>query len=387
MNKPVIMISSTFFDLKLVRNELHQFIEGMGYESLLSENATFPIDTDLNTLENCKKKVELYADILILIIGGRYGYVDEKSGKSITNLEYIEARNKGIPIYVFIENNVLTAFELWNKNKDNDFSSVVDAVEVFNFIERIRNMDSIWTFPFNIIKDIENVLTIQFSYLFKQSLDDRIKIKKTENELFFNTLSTQALLLAVEKPQLWEYRLFFQVWIDENDKNYEKIYTYKQGLKFLRSDVLAMNDFASWGNLKFHEMEGYIENANVLVGKLAQEAFGPEGCPGNASDIIMVAKNLAKVLDAILDWCIDIHRIKSDVPLMKVISILSKMPTQMINEMISFPKQALEKTVKALQHIHDEKPYQLEMTMVFRLLFMDEFQQAMDEFSNYYIQN
>jgi hypothetical protein len=112
MNKPIIMISSTFYDLKQVRNELHQFIEGMGYESLLSENSTFPIDTDLSTLENCKKKVEVYADILILIIGGRYGYIDKKSGKSITNLEYIEARNKEIPIYVFIEKNVPTAFEL-----------------------------------------------------------------------------------------------------------------------------------------------------------------------------------------------------------------------------------------------------------------------------------
>ncbi|GHV96511.1 hypothetical protein AGMMS50293_28310 [Spirochaetia bacterium] len=229
MNKPVIMISSTFYDLKQVRNELHQFVEGMGYESLLSENSTFPIDTDLSTLENCKKKVELYADILILIIGGRYGYIDEKSGKSITNLEYIEAKNKGIPIYVFIEKNVLTAFELWKKNKENDFSSVVDTVEVFNFIERIRNTDSVWTFPFDIIKDIENTLLIQFSYLFKSSLADRLKMRKISTDVLFSILSTQALLMVIEKPPLWEYRLFFQVWLDENEKNAEKIYIYQHG--------------------------------------------------------------------------------------------------------------------------------------------------------------
>jgi hypothetical protein len=275
MNKPIIMISSTFYDLKQVRSELHQFIERMGYESLLSENATFPINPDLDTIENCKKKVELFADILVLIIGGRYGYIEEKTGKSITNLEYIEARSKKIPIYVFIEQKVLTTFEIWEKNKNNDYSSVVDTTEVFDFIERIRNTDSVWTFSFNIIKDIEDTLSIQFSYLFKSSLDDRLKLRKTPIDIMFNNLSTKALLLVLEKPPLWEYMLLFQVWLDENEKLSEKYYMYTHNLKFFRSEILSIDNFSEWANLKTHEILGYIESANFLITKQTYPSILP----------------------------------------------------------------------------------------------------------------
>ncbi|GHV96542.1 hypothetical protein AGMMS50293_28620 [Spirochaetia bacterium] len=146
-----------------------------------------------------------------------------------------------------------------------------------------------------------------------------------------------------------------------------------------------MTDFGDWANLKIHEILGYVDSANTLVGKLAQEAFGPEGCPGDAREIIMVARNLEKILDIILDWCMDIRRIKADVPLAKVLDILAKVPTQMIDEMISFPKRALEKIHEALPLIHDKRPCPLELTMVFEALFIDEFNHALEECTNYYL--
>jgi hypothetical protein len=378
------MISSTFYDLKQVRSELHQFIERMGYESLLSENATFPINPDLDTIENCKKKIEPFADILVLIIGGRYGYIEEKTGKSITNLEYIEARNKKIPIYVFIEQKVLTAFEIWEKSKDNDYSSVVDTIEVFNFIERIRNTDSVWTFSFNVIKDIEDTLLIQFSYLFKSSLDDRLKLRKTSTDIIFDTLSAKALLLVLEKPPLWEYLLFFQTWLDENEKLSEKYYMYTHNLKFFKSEILSIDNFSNWANLKTYEILGYIESANFLISKQVKIAWGPAGVPGDAREIIMAAKNLLKLLETTIDWCMDIRQKKVDEPLKNVLDILSKIPSQMINEMINFPSRALVKIHEAIPHIHDDKPYPLELTIVFEAMHIDEFNHALEKCTAYY---
>jgi hypothetical protein len=43
----------------------------------------------------CEKK----ADIFILIVVKRYGH-QTGDGKSITSLEYLEAKKKGIPVYV-----------------------------------------------------------------------------------------------------------------------------------------------------------------------------------------------------------------------------------------------------------------------------------------------
>jgi hypothetical protein len=42
-------------------------------------------------------KVERNADVLVLVIGGRYGFVDEAGSKSVSNLEYLVARAKGYP--------------------------------------------------------------------------------------------------------------------------------------------------------------------------------------------------------------------------------------------------------------------------------------------------
>ena len=51
---PCVMVSSTFYDLRQIRDDLRQFIEGLGYRSLLSEHPSFPIDPDATTIENCR---------------------------------------------------------------------------------------------------------------------------------------------------------------------------------------------------------------------------------------------------------------------------------------------------------------------------------------------
>jgi hypothetical protein len=104
---PSVFVSSTCCDLGQVRNDIKIFLTSLGLESILSEYNTFPINPNIGTIDNCIENVEIKADILILIIGGRYGSQND-DGKSITNLEYLRARAKGIPIYVFVSKNILS---------------------------------------------------------------------------------------------------------------------------------------------------------------------------------------------------------------------------------------------------------------------------------------
>ena len=70
MSLPTVMVSSTFYDLKQIRADIGHFLkDDLGYTSLLSELPSFPIDPNKDTIENCRKRVEESADILILIIG------------------------------------------------------------------------------------------------------------------------------------------------------------------------------------------------------------------------------------------------------------------------------------------------------------------------------
>ena len=61
---PTVMISSTFYDLRQIRTNLAEFItDDLGYLPLLSEFPSFPVNPDLNTVENCQARVKENADI------------------------------------------------------------------------------------------------------------------------------------------------------------------------------------------------------------------------------------------------------------------------------------------------------------------------------------
>ena len=86
--QPGVMVSSTFYDLQQQREDLRRFIQNeLGYRALLSEHSSFPVNPAINTIDNCRERVRRDADVLILVIGGRYGSVVDESAPSFTNLE------------------------------------------------------------------------------------------------------------------------------------------------------------------------------------------------------------------------------------------------------------------------------------------------------------
>ncbi len=168
---PQVMISSTFYDLRQVRADLMRFIaDEAGCTPLVSEEASFPVDPDLDAIENCRRRVEEEADILVLVMGGRYGSVDSKSARSVTNLEYLAAKAKGIPIYAFVLKDVLGLLPIWKKNPDADFSSAVDDPRIFDFIDQVRGIDAVWTVGFDLAQDIVGALRHRFAELMTEGL-------------------------------------------------------------------------------------------------------------------------------------------------------------------------------------------------------------------------
>ena len=65
-------ISSTCYDLEEVRNQLKNFINGLGHEAILSEHNDVLYDFNYHTHVSCVNEVE-NSDILILIVGNRFG--------------------------------------------------------------------------------------------------------------------------------------------------------------------------------------------------------------------------------------------------------------------------------------------------------------------------
>ena len=130
---PAIFVSSTCYDLKQLRADLRDFIKKLGCEPVLSEFDSFPVNPDVGAVENCLEAVRKQADIFVLIVGGRYGSSTD-TGKSVTNLEYLQARTKGIPIYVFVDGNIMPLLPVWKQNSDANFNGIVDSPKLFEFI-------------------------------------------------------------------------------------------------------------------------------------------------------------------------------------------------------------------------------------------------------------
>ena len=100
MARPRVFISSTFYDLRHVRADLERFIREMGYEPVLNERGNIPYGRDEKIEEYCYREIEL-ADILIAIIGGRYGSGSEHQPYSISQMELKTALKLGKQVYVF----------------------------------------------------------------------------------------------------------------------------------------------------------------------------------------------------------------------------------------------------------------------------------------------
>jgi hypothetical protein len=196
-----------FYDLRQVRDDLRSFIEGLGYEPLLSEHHSFPIDPSVTTIENCRRRVEHDADMLVLIAGVRHGSRDPDSSRSVTNIEYLAARAKGVAIYVFMEKKLEPLIALWKAQPNVDLTSQIDTPDLLRFIDGIRSDDKVWTSSFERASEIIDCLRVQFAHLMEEGLRWRRKLDQRPLNSYVRKLSGVSLRLALERPPAWKYLL------------------------------------------------------------------------------------------------------------------------------------------------------------------------------------
>ena len=240
---PGIFVSSTYYDLKYVRERLEKFIENYGFEAILFESDKVTYQHGKAIDQSAYFEVEL-CHLMILIIGGRYGSpstlanIEEERKKydeefiSITRTEIETAIKKNIPILVFIDKNVYSEYQTYKENQDffdQLYSSTsketkdskkfkfahVDHINVFKFID-IAKIRAIKTF--DKVEEIESYTKSQLSgmfYLYLESLKkkaDDNKILDTISELNNVTLRMNEMLISVGKEIL-----------GKDKKEYEKV--------------------------------------------------------------------------------------------------------------------------------------------------------------------
>ena len=99
MNKKLqVFVSSTYTDLIEERQAAVQAILDAGHIPAGMELFKAGNESQLKTIYKWIDE----SDVYMLILGGRYGTVEEKSGKSYTQLEYEYALSKNIPVFAVV---------------------------------------------------------------------------------------------------------------------------------------------------------------------------------------------------------------------------------------------------------------------------------------------
>lgn len=152
MAKPRVLISSTCKDLYLIREQLRELIDDIGYDPILSEDGDIFYSPDLHTHLSCIREIK-NCDMVVLIVGNKFGTeFITKNDKSVTQVEHETAHSEDLPIFAFIDEHVLHDYNIYlnvkrqNINKPQviqekisqiPFASNVDA-RVFKFIDSIN---------------------------------------------------------------------------------------------------------------------------------------------------------------------------------------------------------------------------------------------------------
>lgn len=172
MARPRIFISSTFYDLRQIRSDLDRFIKDLGYEPVRNEAGQIPYGKDEPLEDYCYKEIS-QIDILIAIIGGRFGSSSEKQPYSITQTEIKTALKENKQVYIFIDKSVKSEYQTYlvNKKVKGVQYRFVDNIKVYEFIEEIEKLPKNNVIQgFESAQDIVSFLKEQWAGLFRDLL-------------------------------------------------------------------------------------------------------------------------------------------------------------------------------------------------------------------------
>lgn len=172
-----VFVSSTCYDLKVVREVVGSFIDELGHEPIMCESNIYYKQYCLPE-QSCYDEIEK-SDILVHIIGGFFGS-DSQVMKdiSVAEGEVVTAIKLHKPIFIFLYNPVLQEYYLYQKNRNRKVNfNVVKNINVFSFIEYIYS-SNLPVYQYETMESMKQTLKKQLSYLFSDKLQGSTINKK-----------------------------------------------------------------------------------------------------------------------------------------------------------------------------------------------------------------
>ena len=244
MNKKLqVFVSSTFTDLQEERQAAVEAILDAGH---------IPAGMELfkagkSQMKTIQKWID-ESDVYMLILGGRYGSIEEESGLSYTELEYRYALSKNMPVFAIIldESFLFTKASSYGKNaifeKDNinKYKLFKKYVET-NIVKFAKNLDN-----------ITSIIHSQLNTMFND--DDYILIGWTRN-----ITNNDFITLLNENNLLKKHIQELQSEIEEVKSSSSKFFPYDFVIKSLK-----LYTYEYYNHTEINAFNFFISNYNKL---------------------------------------------------------------------------------------------------------------------------
>jgi len=197
-----VFISSTAYDLGVLRSSLRAFIAGLGYDAVLSDYSDVIYDPREHAHKSCLAEVQT-CDMVVLIIGSRFGstlnarvletslhdldatQLIQDPGSttiSVTQAEALCAAARKIPLFSFVDAGVFHDYSVYQRNKGKEFAKEIayaaisqpgTAEYIFNFIDYLQGRSfNNAVVTFDRMEDVTSHLQKQWAGLFQRLLSE-----------------------------------------------------------------------------------------------------------------------------------------------------------------------------------------------------------------------
>lgn len=185
MAKPRIFISSTFYDLRQVRDDLSRFVREFGYEPVMHEQGAVPYASDRLLEDSCYREIE-QCQMVIALVGGRFGTESKHVPYSISQRELKKALDCSKQVFIFVEKSVHAEFTFYKTNKGAPFAKEIKYASasdrrVYEFLEEIESLPiNNATFSFETARDVQDILREQWAGLMQRMLEQLGRKREVE---------------------------------------------------------------------------------------------------------------------------------------------------------------------------------------------------------------
>jgi hypothetical protein len=135
---PNVFVSSTIEDLQHLREAVRDVIAELGYVPVMSEYGGIGYLPTSSAQDSCYLEVG-NCQMAVVIVGKKYGALTS-NGVSVTQNEYRTARDRKIPIFCVIDQEVLTYKKVYdgqNADRKPSFTDMDDPARTFLFVDEI----------------------------------------------------------------------------------------------------------------------------------------------------------------------------------------------------------------------------------------------------------